>query len=372
MNGTGRRTSKARRLAGGLLAACLIAAAATGAHAASGSDVFTIANYPVEARAKDAVMAKEQALADGQQAALRSLLRRLVPVTSYGRLKSMSSLKAADFLDGVSVRTERNSSTDYIATLDFSFQAAAVRTALNRSGIPFVDDQAPQTVVIPLARGKASAELSGGSGAWFESWSGLDLTHTLTPVKLENLKPGIGGDAVRAVIDAPAKLGQIFTAEYKTDRIILALAEPDAAGTKLIVTMAGADAAGPFSLKRSYKISGGDIAYTQELAAVVGLGILEGRWKAIKAGANGGVDTANGSGVLIVAEFASLSEWNEIRTRILDTDGAFDVSIGSVSARSAEVTLRHNGGVESLVQAFAAHGLTLDNVAGSWRVRSTF
>ncbi|MFX4450823.1 hypothetical protein ABTA90_19645, partial [Acinetobacter baumannii] len=89
---------------------------------------------------------------------------------------------------------------------------------------------------------------------------------------------------------------QVFAGEYKTDRIILAIAEPDAAGRKLIVTLAGTDAAGSFSLKRPYKIIGGDTAYTEELAAVVSLGILEGRWKAVKAGAVGGVDVSADKG----------------------------------------------------------------------------
>ena len=82
--------------------------------------VFTVANYPIEGRAKDAVTAKETAIAEGQQAALRSLLRRIVPVTAYRRLKAMAPIKAADVVDGVSVKDERNSSTEYIATLDFA------------------------------------------------------------------------------------------------------------------------------------------------------------------------------------------------------------------------------------------------------------
>ena len=106
--------------------------------AGSADAAFTVANYPVEARAKDAVTAKNSALADGQQAALRSLLRRLVPVTSYKRLKSIPPIKAADVIDGVSVKEERNSSTDYIATLDFSFQPAASsnETATVKAAVP--------------------------------------------------------------------------------------------------------------------------------------------------------------------------------------------------------------------------------------------
>ena len=343
-------------------------------HATAGAanDVFTVANYPVEARAKNAVTAKEQALSDGQQAALRSLLRRIVPVTSYPRLKTMPPLKAADIVDGVAVRAERNSTTDYIATLDFSFQPAAVRDALNRNGIPFVDSQAPVTIVVPIFSAKAGAVLESGSGTWFDAWNGLDLTHTVSPLKLERLKPAITPEAVRALAGGARGGDRIFAGEYKTDRLVVAFAEPDAAGKALIVTLAGADAAGAFNLKKSYRISGGDTGYSAELAAVVGLGILEGRWKAARAGAGGGVDVTNGAGVQIVAEFTTLSEWNEIRAKILDTEGAFDVTIGSVSARSAEVSLRHPGGASGLTQAFASHGLTMDNAAGSWRVHSTF
>ena len=111
---------------------------------------FTIGNYPVEATAGDAVAAKEQALAEGQKAAFRSLLKRLVPVTSYKRIDKLKNVKIADLIDGVSVRSERNSTTQYIANLDFSFQVKAVRDLLRREGVPFVDLQAPTIVVLPV------------------------------------------------------------------------------------------------------------------------------------------------------------------------------------------------------------------------------
>ena len=88
--------------------------------AAAAEAVFTVGNYPVEARADNAVAAKDRALSEGQQAAFRSLLRRLVPVTAFQRLKQLPAVRAGDLLEGVKVRAERNSATDYIASLDFS------------------------------------------------------------------------------------------------------------------------------------------------------------------------------------------------------------------------------------------------------------
>ena len=124
--------------------------------------MFTVANYPVEARADNAVAAKDKALADGQQAAFRSLLKRLVPVTAYAAHQAaLPTVKAGDLVDGVRVRSERNSSTDYIASLDFSFQSKAVRDLLRREGIPSPTSRRPRS---PSCRSGARPPAGCGQG----------------------------------------------------------------------------------------------------------------------------------------------------------------------------------------------------------------
>ena len=61
------------------------------------------------------------------------------------------------------MRTERNSSTDYIASLDFSFQSKGVRDLLRREGIPFVDEQAPAVTLVPVWRSAPAAAAARGS-----------------------------------------------------------------------------------------------------------------------------------------------------------------------------------------------------------------
>ncbi|MDP1907059.1 MAG: DUF2066 domain-containing protein, partial [Hyphomicrobium sp.] len=129
-----------------LAGAAVLALPAIGV-AAPNDEVFTVGNYPVDAQAGNAVAAKQKAMADGQQAAFRSLLKRIVPVSDYDRLKRLSALKSSGFLEGVSVRSERNSATRYIASLDFSFRADSVRTVLQQEGIPFVEEQAREIIV---------------------------------------------------------------------------------------------------------------------------------------------------------------------------------------------------------------------------------
>jgi hypothetical protein len=164
-----------------------VAAGSGFAVAAGANAAYTVGNYPVEATAANAVAAKQQALADGQKAAFRSLLKRIVPVTAYKQLTRVSGVKAADLIAGITVRSERNSTTAYIASLDFSFQPDAVRSVLSQQNIPFVDQQAaPVTVVTALMQGDPPNAVND-TGVWRRAWTGLDLDHTIAPVTLADL-----------------------------------------------------------------------------------------------------------------------------------------------------------------------------------------
>lgn len=361
-----------------------IASALTGqaAFAAGANLPYTVANYPVEASADNAVAAKQQALADGQQAAFRSLLKRIVPVTAYKQLTRVSNVKAADLVSGVTVRSERNSATAYIANLDFSFQPDGVRSLLSREGIPFVDEQAaPVTVVTASLQGEP-ATVANDNGIWHRAWTGLDLDHTITPISIADLKPDIQSDTVAKVLSGDDAGLRALNAAYGAKLIVLAVAEPDLAAKKLTVTLAGRDTVGTILLKRTYRLSDGDVDYASQLAAVVALGVLEGRWKASKSGAVTAAPQAagdtpvweastrgGGDDVTFVAEFSGPGQWDQIRTQLLDTPGIDSLNILSVSDHDANITLKFVGGIRGLANTLGARGLRFTNTETGWVLR---
>jgi hypothetical protein len=340
--------------------------------AAANDDVYTVGNYPVDAQAANAVAAKDKALAEGQQAAFRSLLKRVVPVTDYERLKRLAVLKSSSFFEGVSVRSERNSSTRYIASLDFSFRPDSVRAVLQQEGIPFVEEQAREIYVIPIVRDAQGAPDTGSATrAWTDVWKGLDLEHTLTPIELQTLKPVIHADTLQMLVDGRGSAERILAGEYGSPYIVVAMAEVDAAANRLNVTMAGIDAVGPFNLKRSYRVFDGDTGYAMELAAVVGQGVLEGRWKALKASA--GRSARDAIVVSLQVQYGSLAEWREIRQQLLAVAGVDDVRIESETARGATLTLRYPGGGDALANALNGQRLSLESGSGdTWILRSVY
>jgi hypothetical protein len=358
-----RPSGGARQLRLPLLALSLLAAGAAETRAASTDRVFTVGNYPVEARAENAVAAKDKALADGQQAAFRSLLKRLVPVTAYAQVRKLTAARAGDLVEGYRVRSERNSATEYIASLDFSFQPKAIRDMLRREGIAFTDEQAPALTVIPVRRTAASGAFES-EASWTNVWRGLDLEHALTPVKLQGLKKEIAPQTLDALANGDGGAMRGLAAAYGSELVLLAVAEQDNAAGRLNVTLSGRDAVGAFILQRAYRLDAGDPAYTSELAAVVSLRILEGRWKAIKSrretAARDAVD------LLIAVEFRGMSEWQEISRRLGATPGVEELEVAGLSARGARVTLRYARGAEALANALARQGLSLRAAGNNW------
>lgn len=363
--------------AAGFTVALFALMAANGTAAMASEPAYTVANYPVDAVAGNAVAAKQKALADGQQAAFRSLLKRLVPVTAYDQLERVKQAKAASMLEGVAVRQERNSATQYIASLDFSFQPEPVRDLLRSEGVPFVDTQAPEIVLVPVyappsGQGAVPAALSPqrGSSMWRNAWSGLDLEHALSPVNLGELKSEVTAEVVEQLMRGEggplAGLGRA----YGSDLVMLAVAQPDVAGKRLNVTLAGRDAVGAFVLKRSYRMALDDVAYAGELAAVVALGILEGRWKATRAVASAGVTSGYGAApVQLVVEFRNLQQWNQLHRQIAQLPGIENIAVGGLSARAADVAVYYPGGAEALADALAAQGLDVRLAGGALQVR---
>jgi hypothetical protein len=375
-------TGKRRLLGPVWLALAGVAVLPAMAGAAPSQDkIFTIGNYPVEARAADAVTAKDKAIADGQQAAFRSLLKRLVPVTAYRRLDALRDTRAADLIEGFAVRSERNSSTEYIASYDFSFQSDGVRRLLDQAGIPYVDRQAEPLALVPVYRAPGTGagaqepfSEARGSDAWMYAWKALDLANTITPVNLKPAKSGVRADVINAVAGGDASATRAFASDHQAGTIVLALLEPDPGSRRVRVTLAGQDSVGPFKLVRNYRLDGTDLTYTAELAAVISLAIIEGRWKVTNARGGGGGDSGGGmmaargqgDALRIAVEFSGMGEWQVISRQLAQTPDVADLEVEGLSARGARVALKYPGGPERLAESLTEHGLTLRSAGGGW------
>ncbi len=368
----------------GLAALAVVAGATTAARAAS---PYVVGNYPVDATASDAVAAKAQGMADAQKGALRYLMKRLVDVSAYRQLPQLAPAAVEGLIESVSVRSEQNSPTEYVATLDFGFRAGAIRQLLQQNGLPFLDKQAPLLTVIPVyaapAGRPAPVTLTEGQRLWRQAWIGLDLGHALTPVKLAVAGPSSTNENfLKLAAGDRSKLG-VVQAESSADKLLLAIASPSPDGKKLTVTLIGEDWTGALELRRNYSLYYNDVSYTAEFASVIALGVLEGRWKKSQGLAGAADDgapnwsttasegsTAVRQDVRLTAQFTSLQEWQSMRSRLGQVAGLQNIQVGALSSRGAEVQIAYPGGASALQQRLASEGLALADAGGRLVLRA--
>lgn len=336
---------------------------------AQDSGVYTVAKVSVDARAKDAVTAKNRALAEAKRTALYTVFRRIAPFNSADRFPQVTPAAIDGMLEGLAVRRERNSPTRYLATLDFTFSAEAVRKLLAEQAIPVSDQQADQVAVLPVYIDKGKIDHTGRD-PWRTAWNDLDLAHAVVPVKLARTGASLNMDKLSGLLGGDVQGFVELRDSFKADKLVLAIAEPTADGTTLTTRLYGVDRVGSVGLTRHDAVIGGDLKGAAGDAASIALGVLEGRWKLVHA--PGGI--ADGGGELtdldMLVEFAGMSQWKDIRSRLAKVPGVNGLDVKSLSARTAHVGLQYPGGPERLSQALASHGLSLEGGNGSWVLRT--
>ncbi len=331
---------------------------------AKGSPVFTVAKVAVEAEAKDAVEAKQIALTEGQQAAFRKLLKRLTNASVHQRLPVLDDSMVERMIDGFSVRRESNSTTRYIATLDYSFEPNAVRDILNRFGIPYAEQQATPVILLPVMTEAGGVKTTSSNNAWFEALDAVDYEHALAPIKLAAPR----ADFAPSTISDPTspEVLQTLRQQYRADALVLALAEVDAQRTKFRVRLIGQDTVGGLSLERSYPITGQDIDEAAVFAAKITVGVLEGRWKTTRLASLGALGDTPGEleTVALSVQFSGLKQWQDMRARLQKIPGLQGIDVKSLNARGAVISVEFAGGASRLAQAAQSQGLAIDQRGG--------
>ena len=101
--------------------------------------------------------------------ALNVVLKRLMPLSAYAQLPDLSQQDVEELIEGVSIRSEQNSNTRYLASLDVSFNSQAVKQLLDSQNIAYSEARAEAISILPLVLDGASVKSEGAEG-WQQAW----------------------------------------------------------------------------------------------------------------------------------------------------------------------------------------------------------
>jgi hypothetical protein len=361
----GRVGAMTRFMTGKLAVLAVLGGALMPAHAKAPS-VYTVSKVAVTADAGDAVAAKEKALAQAQQMALRELFKRMTARSVHARLPVLDDAMVERMVDGFAVRRESNSATRYIASLDFNFEPNAVRDILNRFGIPYTDQQAPQTMLIPFLI-QGGAERTGSGNPWFEAFNGVDTENGLAPIKLSPAKANLTAAMLGDLSASSRSILETLSYQYRSENLVLAVADVDAQATQFRLRLIGRDAVGGFGIDRSFRIFDGDVDYTAGIAAKVASKVIEGRWKMTRLASQGALSgPVDIETLTLVAQFSGLKAWQAMRQRLQKVPGVQNLDVRGLNARGANLTIDFPGGIERLALAAQSQGLAVQQQGGQW------
>ncbi len=193
----------------GMLAAAAVLVGGLGratSAAEGGSDaLFAIHRISVDVTATTAAAARRQALEKVQERAYRALIEKLVAADDMAAMPPPDPELIESLVRAVDILEERSSSTRYLATVNVSFRADAVRQLFTRIGVAYTESMAGPYLLVPVFV-DAGARRVFGDHPWRRALLAADwedrliryrlpedtprARSLLTPQWLEKVRPG--------------------------------------------------------------------------------------------------------------------------------------------------------------------------------------
>lgn len=333
--------------------------------------VYTVRAVPVDATAKNAVEAREQALVQGQMQALRQLLQRLTPPSVHGDLPMPQASEVQNMVLGVAIEDEKTSAVRYLAKLDVTFMPGAVRAMLDRSGVPYSDTRSRPVVVLPLYYPTPESQpvLWEEPNPWRQVWQsrahGVMVPLEVPLGELADVTAVDAQAAARMDEQALAAIAQRYGAQATA--VIRAVHQPgrDGAAGALQVALTS-DGMLVRDFTTTAPVGAGE-TLEQAMERVVSQveQQYEQAWKdqALAFAAGSGHMTA------LVMLNGGLQQWLEVRRTLDRTPPIRSWTLQALSRDRAQLALDHAGTPEQLATLLGHQGLSMEQDVGFWVIR---
>jgi len=319
-------------------------------------DLWTVANVAVDATGASPSAAKEAALAQGRQKAWAEVFKRITPASEWARTPPMTDAELEPMIKSFDISGEKHSSTRYLATVTFVFNATSVRTALRRTGTQFSESTAKPVLVVALTGTAWSPE-----SAWGRAWGVQARRGRLVPVAVPvgDLQDMTALATISSAADWP--IVQALADRYGASAVLVASAAKGAGG--LQVNMTQISPQGRAQRSGSFAPQGGEdeLALATRAASSIADSLQED-WKRTTS-----VDYGQQSTLSVLVPFANLSEWVSIKRHLDTTRLIQKTAVEELNMTSARVRLDYVGKVDQLQTALSQTNLFLaSDASGNW------
>lgn len=343
---------------------CAALLLATGFAASAGAaDIFTVRGIHVDKTAESATAARAAAQAEGQRLALTAMMRKLTLPEDWPSLPEVDEATAQSAVRGFQVASERTSSTRYIAEMIVSFQPEAVRRLLRGKNIAFAETQARPALLLPVLHRDGQLILWEDDNPWRGAWASLapgdEMTPLILPIgEIMEINAVPAATALAGGEEALSALTNL-AANYGANEVVVAEATPGEGGLRVTLTRRGGIGASE-PISGTYDRQGREMGDVMKAAAADMLNSLSTQWKRQIIVRDGRVST-----MVVQADFANLSEWENIRKGLTSTPLVQGMEVAGISSRGAEIRISHKGTSEMLALSLAQQNVDLSRAETS-------
>jgi hypothetical protein len=335
----------------------LVCALAPGGALAAG-DPFTVSGVVVDATAASSSMAQNIAINEGRGRAWTTLYRRLTKTQDWPRQPALDDTALQRMIRNYVVANERRSTTRFVASMSYAFNADAVRRLLRSQNILYVDMEAKPVMVVAMAPGYSARS------PWSSLWSDPKYATGAVPI-VPPIGDTIDAQSLGTINFATAQWQDIEPAAsrvHATDAF-LAQATPGKGMITVALRRVGPGVSPPIpnvivqvkpgeSANQAYGAAADAVA-----AAIVDV------WKGRSA-----IDFKQHMKLTADVRIASLADWGSLTQRLSTVPTVVEVSVLAMNTGEARISITYVGSVEQLTELAAQSNLDLSNDDGIWRL----
>lgn len=340
-----------------LLAAC----GAAPAQAADGDFLFTVRDVAVDVTSKNAAVAREEAISQGQRIAFRRLTARLLTQEEIDRLELPDENELAAMIHDFEINDEKLSSVRYIARLTFRFKPDPVRDFLADKGHKFSSAGSKPVLVLPFYQTGSRTVIWDDPNPWRDAWHSSRIEEGLVPVRvplgdLQDMRD-VPGDRI---LGGTQSSMDSITRRYGAGDAVFAIAfskeeTPNPAkGIQVFLYRMRAGGAEYITTIEIAPHPGDTLKALLERGVQAVHAHLQREWKSQIVS-----DPSAKGEITVYVTLGDLRDWVRTRDKLERIKAIQDLTVMSLSRDEAKLQLRFRGGEDRLRLALRQHDINL-------------
>ena len=322
----------------------------------------------VEAKGDNATAAREMAVTKGQIEGFKLLVQRLAPDIAMTIISSTPESRMINAAKGFEVLNEQMDTNTYRAKMKVDYDVEMVSEIIRSPDAAAGGSLKSSVLVLPVLKMGSTLQLWEQGNSWRDIWNsvGLEVGRGIIVMPYGDQTDKDAVDAFTASSGAYERLMPLV-ARYGASQVVIAEAVPVTEGNNvaLQVALREMSAQGGEASVENYSAQQDE---TQEMLMIRAARSIASAIKDRNTPGYSNTNSPGGKRVMLLASIRDMSQWLELRKRLLAMNVIEKIELKALSPRQVDVMVHYRGDASLLAKYMIAGDLAVTPGAEFWTV----